>query len=446
MNIKKSILTAGLALGLMGAASATNVTYISGSTAFRSAANAALATYCGAHGGVTNNWASDNTALGSAGNLLLTYTNGNGTNFVVVHWNGSEAGTQSAAGPAQGASNAATVNFFATNVATGWTNVTTSSSLATNPHVSSGNFADTYQSTSIFNGTVKGVTYSTLTGYDSGDGIVGVVAFTWVGSAGIPTNANITASTAQNLFLNNNEPLALITGNAADSTNSVFLVGRNVDSGTRLTTLAETGFGVRGVVQTYAVGTNFTGGNSTTATITGTSATNEIFLYPIETIDGISSGSVGNSGYSSGGTLCGLMNTFYAQGSQLLIGTYNGAGTALTGTSAWTRTGSNFLVGYAGCSDAFGKTNSTSNSLVPLSYNGVAYSTNAIVQGQYTFWGFEHLYYGANANVTDQAFLSALGAQILSTPTATLKPNLNYGDVTAVVSRNGDGLPVYPQY
>jgi hypothetical protein len=446
MNLKHSILAAGLALGLTGAASAANVTYISGSTAFRGAANSALATYCGAHGGSSANWASDNTNITSAGNLLLTYTNGTGLQYVIVHWNGSEAGNQSAAGPAEGASNAATVGFWATNVSTGWTNTATDKALATNKHVSAAAFSDTYQSTSIFNGTVKGVTYANLKGYDLGDGIVGAVAFSWVGSAGIPTNANITASSAQNLFAANNEPLALITGNAADQTNSVFLVGRNVDSGTRLTTLAETGYGVKTGVNQYAVGTNFTGSSNSTVTLTGTNATNELFLYPVETINGISSGSVGNSGYSSGGTLCGLMNFRYAQGSSLLLGNFNSSNTAITSTTAWSRTGSNFLVGYAGVSDAYGKTNGTSNTLVLLAYNGTQYSTNAIIQGQYTFWGYEHLYYGNNANPTDVAFIQAFGAALESTPTSTLFPNVNYDDLNASVGRNGDGLPVYPQY
>jgi putative hemolysin len=422
MNIKKNILAAAMIVGLVGSASAANVTYISGSTAFRGSANAALTNYCAQNGGSLIAW--DNATIGSAGNLLLSYTNGNGVQYVNVHWNGSEAGNQSAAGPATGVSNAANVSFYQTN-AVGL--VTTG---INNSHTTDLAFSDTYQSTSIFNGKVNGVTYGALSGFDNADGIVGVVAFTFVGSTNFPTNANVTAQVFNQIAAAGNIPLTLLTGNAADNTNSVYLVGRNVDSGTRLTTLAETTYGVRTPVTTYAVATGFTGGGLTTATLSGTSTTNTLILYPVETIDGISSVSAGNSGYGSGGTLCGLMTNVYAQGAALTV-----AGSPARST------GTNFLLGYAGVSDANGKTN---GGLVKLPYNGVSYSTNAIAQGQYTYWGYEHLYVSPNANATAKSFATGLGNQIYATPTSTLSPNLNAGDMQC--GRNGDGQIVYSNY
>ena len=421
MNIKKNILAAAMAVGLVGSASAANVTYIAGSTAFRGAANAALTNYCSTTGGSLIAW--DNATISSAGNLLLSYTNASGLQYVVVHWNGSEAGNQSAAGPANGASNAANVSFFATN-AFGLTSSTPVS------HTGDLAFSDTYQSTSIFNGKVNGVTYSPLSGFDGGDGFVGVVAFTFVGSKGFPTTANITGQVFNQIAAGGNIPLTLITGNAADSTNSVFLLGRNIDSGTRLSTLAETTYGVRTPVTQYAVATGYTGGGSTTATLSGATTTNTLILYPVESIDGISSTSVGNSGYSSGGTLCGFMTNSYAPGTSLTV-----AGQAAP------RTGTNFLMGYAGVSDASAK---LSGGLVYLNYNGVPYSTNAIAQGQYTFWGYEHLYVSPNATPTDVAFATALGNKIVATPTSTLSPNVNVNDLQC--GRNGDGQIVYSNY
>jgi hypothetical protein len=409
-----SLLMAALAAISIGSASATEVIYVTGSTAFRSSANAAISTYVSGNGG--HILAQDNATLGSAGNLLANYVTGSVTNLIDVHWSGSEAGIQSIAGPTTG-SNAATIGFFATN-ATGTNSSAGNSTSAqnTNNQVAQLSFSDTFQSTSIFNGTVQGVTYSTLTGFNGSSGIVGVVSFNWIGSKNIPAG-NLTAQIANLLLLNGTAPLALLTGNAADSTNGVYLIGRNKDSGTRLSALSEVGYGTVNPVNQYQF-----------------SATNQIQLYPIETIDGISSGYLGNSGYSSGGTLAALFTNTLAPGSSLLVDT-NGTASAYTGT--------NYLVGYAGTSDANGQTN---NGLVKLTYNGVAASTNSIIQGQYTFWGFEHLYVSPAADTAAKAVATGLGNGILATPTSTLTPNVNYTDLTNNVSRNVDGGTVYNNY
>lgn len=428
MNLKQHLLTVALAAAVAGSASAApNVTYIAGSTAFRSAANAAIVAYATNNGGQL--LAIDNATIGSAGNMLVTYVASGTTNYIDVHWTGSEGGIQSCAGPANGAANAATTSFFPTN-ASGWTNAPLSSSAANVSHTATLAFSDTFQSTSIFNGKVGAVTYGALTGWDGGDGLVGVVSFTWAGSKGFPTNANITAQVANQLLAGGNIPLTLVTGNSADSTNSVYLLGRNGDSGTRLTTLAEMAYGVRTPVTQYAVATNYTGGGNTTATLVGTTTTNTLILYPTETINGISSQTPGNSGYSSGGTLCGFLTNSYAKGSALTV-----AGSAARST------GTNFLVGYAGVSDANGKTN---GGLVELAYNGVTFSTNAVAQGQYTFWGYEHLYVSPNATAADSTLAAGLGNNILNSTTATLNPNVSYNDMQC--GRNGDGQVVYSNY
>jgi hypothetical protein len=406
-----SLLMAALAAISIGSASAETI-YITGSTAFRSSANAAIQTFATANGGSI--LAQDNATLGSAGNLLVNYTNASGTNLIDVHWSGSEAGIQSVAGPATG-TNAAKIGFFATN-ATGTNSSGGNSTSAqnTNSQVAQLSFSDTYQATSQFNGTLLGVSYASLSGFDGADGIVGVVSFNWIGSKNI-TATNITANFANQLLASGTVPLALLTGSSADKTNGVYLVGRNIDSGTRLTTLAEAGFGTKSTVYQYKY-------NSAAS----------IQPYPIEVIDGISSSTLGNSGYSSGGTLAGLMTNVLAAGSSLATDT-NGT------TSAYT--GSNFLVGYAGTSDANGQ---TANGLVKFSYDGVASSTNAIAQGQYTFWGYEHLYVSASASTAAKAVATGLGAGILATPTSSLTPNVNLNDL--VVGRNGDGSPVYNNY
>ena len=400
---------AALAAISIGSASA-EIVYVTGSTAFRSAANGALNTYATTHGGAII--AADNSTLGSAGNLILSYTNGGGTNYINVHWSGSEAGIQSCAGPTTG-SNAQTIGFLP-NSYTG-TN-TAYSSQNTNYQVADLTFSDTFQSSSSFaQGKFNGVNYSALTGATTGagNGIVGVVTFTWVASAGAPIT-NVTANGAKNLLAQGGVSQALFTGNSADQTAAgYFLVGRNVDSGTRLTTLAESGYGIKtGVVQ-YQV-----------------DSTNMIEPYPTQTIDGIVA-STGNGGYSSGGTLCGYMTNHYA--SNLTNDT--------TGDTSEYST--NYLIGYAGVSDANGK---VSGGLVELAYNGVAFSTNAVAQGQYTFWGYEHLYIGAAADSTAIALANAVGSSVYSSTTATLNPNVNFSDVNNNVGRTSDGTPVYQNY
>jgi len=266
-----------------------------------------------------------------------------------------------------------------------------------------------------------------------------VVAFNWVASAGFPST-NMTTQLANYLLSGGSMPVAMFTGNSSDATSGAWLLGRNIDSGTRLTALAEAAYGTTVPVIQYAVGTNYTMSNGV-ATITGSSATNNIFQYPIESINGVSSQFIGNSGYSSGGTLCGFMTNVYASGTNFKTGT--------NGTVPSGYTSNNYLIGYAGTSDANGKTNSNSAvSLIKMNWNGVANSTTAIAQGQYTFWGYEHLYIGASANADTTTVCDGVATIILATPTTggtvSLTPNVNLTNM--VVGRNIDGGIVYPNY
>jgi len=430
----KNLLVAALAAGTVASASAATTTTISGSTAFRASANVAIAQFASNNYGALVAW--DNATLTSAGNILCTWKASSGsttTNYINVHWNGSEAGIQSAAGPTTG-TNAKTVGFISTN-STGLV----SSSAATNYFVSSACFSDTYQSTSIFHGTVQGVTYSTLTApTNTVQGVVGVVAFNWVASAGFPST-NMTTQLANYVLASGNIPVAMFTGLAADQASGAWLLGRNIDSGTRITALAESAYGTTVPVIQYAVGTNYTMSNGV-ATITGSTVTNNIFQYPIETINGISSTFIGNSGYSSGGTLCGFMQTRYASGASFY--------TSTNGGDASPYTSNNYLIGYAGTSDANGKTNATTNSLIKMNWNGVANSTTAIAQGQYTFWGYEHLYNGASANADDRTVTLGVSTIIQNTPTTgatvSLTPNVNLNDMA--VARSTDGGTIAPNY
>ena len=91
--MKKTMLSAALAALAIGSASAETI-YITGSTAFRGAANSQI-DYTITNAGGTQ-IARDNATLASAGNVVWTTKDGD---KVVACWNGSEAGIQTVAGP-----------------------------------------------------------------------------------------------------------------------------------------------------------------------------------------------------------------------------------------------------------------------------------------------------------------------------------------------------------
>ena len=91
--MKKTMLAAALAALAVGSASAETI-YITGSTAFRGAANSQI-DYTITNAGGTQ-IARDNATLASAGNIVWTTKDGD---KVVACWNGSEAGIQTVAGP-----------------------------------------------------------------------------------------------------------------------------------------------------------------------------------------------------------------------------------------------------------------------------------------------------------------------------------------------------------
>jgi len=402
MKHSKSILMAALAALSMVSAQADTI-YISGSTAFRSAANNSISAVPGA-----TLLASDNSTLGSAGNAIWSV----GTNYVIAHWSGSELGIQSAAGPATG-TNTKTIPFCSlanTNLGIGNSALTAT---ATNPQVASIAFSDTYQSTSIFNGKVVDSSGNSTTYTSLPDSVVGVVSFTWVGSKNFPTNANVTTPVAQNLMSAPVMPVTMFTGVPSDYTNAVYLIGRNKDSGTRLQTLVNIGLKTSAGVHQYSV-----------------SSTSAIVDYPAETIDGIAAGTA-QSGYSSGGTLCGYMTNVYTFGT----------GFTINGSASPQYTGTNFLIGYAGTSDANSK---VSGGLVELPYNGVNVSQTAIENGNYGFWGYEHVLVGNSATTAGTAFAATLVSTIqgLASSDAKLFPNVALTDM--YVTRSVDGSSLSP--
>ena len=240
---------------------------------------------------------------------------------------------------------------------------------------------DTWQASSVYKASTK-------TGYDplSGgngyqDGIVGVVMFKWISNHG-STLTNVTTQQLKSLYSSGFMDSVLINGTGTPNTNYVYPVGRDKMSGTRLTAFAESGVGATAAVTQWEPQT------SLGAQIAAAGTNIDQLGIPTDPTD--ASGYSSNGGYSSGGNLCKAL--------------------ACSGM-----TDSNItLVGYAGSSDT-DSTSCLSHATYPaveLGFNGVklggdgnakavdtAASYMKVALGQYTFWGYEHLYYNGLTGV-----------------------------------------------
>lgn len=433
MKITKTLLASLLALATVATASAQQKVnsrvqttpdqaatkiYITGSTAFRSATVAAITTVVGAS---PTSWDGLSNGVTSASNAnAVTWVGGSISGSPVIikaSWSGSAAGVQTVAGSLP-------VRFLDDSAAVGSNNsdprVTTNPAEVATPHVA---MSDVFQGSTPFNGTFLGVPYNNLLRT-----AVGVVTFKWVASNGFPTPANATDAALQQLFSAGFAPLALFTGNGTgngttrngDQLKVVYATGRNPDSGTRLTALADIGLGALATVVQYK------------PTVSGDTLTT-LVKYPIETINGVSTGSAGNSGESSGSSLRTFMNKTLTQAA------YQTEDPSATG---------GYMITYLGVSDANnvlpGGSGQGSFPAVELAFNGVTFSQNAVIQGSYGFWGYEHVMKRSNQTGLPSTFGTNLANALLATTTAVLSPNIALTDMA--VSRGGDGTPIGPNY
>jgi hypothetical protein len=253
------------------------------------------------------------------------------------------------------------------------------------------------------------------------DQIVGVVPFKWVRNIGSPaTLNNITPQLAVSLYTGSGHlPLALFSGLVSDEGTNVYALGRNADSGTRLTAFAETGVGVlNNVFQYYPLNGSTIIKKGGTLVVTGQE------LVPVDTVNGISF-PVGDSGYSSGGDLAVVM----------------------TATGSATATGvKGFYVTYLGLPDAY---TAETGGAVDINYNGVAYSTNAVQEGLYTFWGYEHLDYRTGYSGNGKTVADLIANKILTTDAAVIPPGSVAPGIllsSMHVQRSTDGGPISNNY
>ena len=405
MKISKTLLGGVALLGMTGLASAQTKIYVTGSTAFRASAINEITNLLNANGGGFTTATDTAGATAITSSNAITYTGGNisGTAVTIkASFSGSGAGIQTVAGAPN-----FTVGFLpdgATGTANADPRVATNPREAAVPDIA---LSDVFQGTTPFNRTFSGVTYAALT-----DNTVGVVAFTFAASKGFPVNQTVTPQIAQRLFPGGLVPLSEFTGAAADDNTGVIATGRDADSGTRLTAVAETSVGVNTVLQQYK------------PTVSGTTITG-LALYPAATINGVSH-VAGDGGESSGGSLRAyLPDTVNAAAAQQVDSTLTGG----------------FLVTYLGVSD-FNAVSSAG--AVALAYGGIAESQTEIIEGAYTFWGYEHLDYkttlgngSTGGPAVKLTFATRLANQITNSSSATLSPNVSVNDLK--VQRFSDG-------
>jgi hypothetical protein len=410
MKLLKLMTGSILALALAGSVQAATVR-VTGSTAFRGNTHTAITNIFDA-GTLTYAYLDNAGGTGDLSHASAGMFSGkvNGvTTTIKTHWTGSEGGIQTVAG---------SPNFTVTYLPDTTTllpppgNKLPSTTALTDASVPDVAMADVFQASSRFKGTVNGITYQALnktkktSGLPNGQ-IVGVVQFEFVGSNSTPaTLTNVTSQNARALFSTGHIALALFTGNSSDEGFTIYSTGRDIDSGTRLTALAETGLGGLSIVKQYQP---FKGGVLAN-TCCGALDAPPYSLFPVATINGIVE-PLGDGGYSSGGDLSnGIANT---------------------------SSGNTSFVTYLGLGDA---TTAIGNGAHALSFNGIPYSQDAVQEGQYTFWGYEHLYYRDTTVAAVKTVADKLALQIFNTDA----PVPHYNDMR--VSRTIDGGVVTQLY
>lgn len=376
---KSKLLLAGLlALSAAGVANAATTVHITGSTAFRKATIISIENLMTAGGGFKATYvAASATAGGEQGaNLVILQGNINGlpagANPVTIKasWSGSTGGIQTLV------QNIPVSTWLADSVLPPGNTIS---------QITSG----TFDAASIADVTMEdshqastGFTTSTLT-----ETQVGVIIFEWVANSGSPAAMNNITPLLAQAALSGGMLVSQFTGNPADA-DIVYATGRNFDSGTRLSELAECGLGV------------FAGIQQMEPLLTGTTVTT-LNVWHAETVLGIPFGP-GQSGFGSGGALAAAMA---ATGSNTAGGTApfgpgwlisylgrNDASTACTAPSTAHRMAWNGVRAWTGPDN--GKAGA------PGSGQPVIWNDAPVVEGQYSLWEYEWLAYRSNYGTT----------------------------------------------
>lgn len=439
MKISIKIAAALLALGLASRASADPVVYLTGSSAFRSTIYSALSSSYPTNSPYTifdSNTVSfvtyGTSASPSGANYMVFHGNIDGNPvYVNCAWSGSEAGIASAC-------NVTLTNKIDNSGNTAplpgspeaWVDVTKIPALTIGAG-DVGNFTTNPGTSLMENGgvpyhgsdlaqadTSQAVSWTPKVAGSQTDlynfGIEGVVTFSWSRNVNTQPNqafldlTNVTIPQLNVLLASGAVQASFFTGNPAD-TNYVYCVGRNMGSGTRMNTLADTTFGTHNTVIQFSIG----GGVST--------ATTGNLQLALEN----------NNGYDSGG---GVASAMAIDGSCQQADPF-------FGNTGW------FALAYSSPGDLLGH-GVTTNYWVTM--DGVLESNASIENGQCWFWGREHLYgrHGIDANNTDftvgQRLESAIQQFLLGTGLGSVPGNHDSGIPLALMNVNKASDVAFP--
>ena len=383
--MKKTILAATAASLMAFSAQADTIIHLTGSTAFRASTIAAIQNVLGGAAAVKSAFSTTSGSSISASNRAILQGTiatlpAAGVVTVKCSWSGSTGGIKTTVQNLAVTTWPALANL--TGAVAGTPVALTDASMTYGLEVGESTLSDVTMMDS--SQATTGFTTPTLTVQR-----VGVIAFEWVAGSGSPASLDNMTPLLARAVLGGGAPLSQFSGITADSAR-VYAVGRNFDSGTRLSCLAETGVGVFGGVQQVE------------ATVTGTvgtigSSISNLRLYHAETVLNQAFG-VGQSGYSSGSFVADLLAT---QGSLT-------ATTTVTIPEEELIDGPGYLVGYVGRSDAVRATKSSAGGTArrmkwngfaiangPISAAGVpaSYNDNLITEGLYQLWEYQNLGY-----------------------------------------------------
>jgi len=458
MKLYKSLTAGALALACVGSSYAADTTAaavklnITGATAFRLSVHAAIVQSLDnaqvAFDGTDLGGATHASFYGTVKNLTGVPTALVGkTALIKTSWNGSAAGIQAVtqtkidgiAKPVKLAFIDGQLTQTSGTVAVSISGVSPQvASYTTTGTVVSGQtagvnesadvvFSDVHQSNTIFAAGTQNYS-QTQAEYDLGtthayefsalsEQNAGVVVFAWLRSNSASTTLqtelakfnNIDSWKAQQILQNGSLPLSFFTGVAADSGYSVYVTGRNADSGTRVTTLAEAGY----------VGDPF----HYLATV-GSGSISDVSIWPASTVQGVFF-PIATGGESSGGTLVNKIKQNLASATA----TVNGAG-----SSAIT------VITTAGIADIVAK----GAQAFEINWNGTPYSDEAVRNGQYTFWGYEQAGYLTTYSGNGRTYADYLVAKRIA-PVTTGTAEVSGVSIDSMKVTRGDiGLVVTP--
>jgi hypothetical protein len=362
MKFTKTLATGLLLLALTPVVMAGPTINITGSTAFRAITHQAIVNAMGASGVCA--WEGTGANLKDSNRACFKGTVAGITNTIInCNWSGSVNGMQDVG------NGLATPNWidpatatFAPSATAPFGNVYAVNAAPKVSLIPTLANSDVYQA-------------STSVTQSLDDTLGGVIPFRWVVSQNAPaTFTNMTDQLHEALWGIGSQPLSMFTGNAAD-TKIVYAIGRDKGSGTRVTRLAETRYGITRPVVQWRV--------TSTGTQPNTNVT-DIRLWPslVEEPTNIS-GSLndptiqGNGGYSSNSSLSTAVS-----GTSSSVNVRDALNNILAGGQDI------LLVAHMGAPDA---TTAVGNGGKELTYNGVLYSADNVRTGKYTAWGYLHV-------------------------------------------------------